>query len=155
MRTFILSGCVMAIIALASVALAQDLVRPDAKMSPEDVVRTQLDALQANDTPTSNAGIRQVWEFAHPINRRMTGPYDNFAVMMKGPFYNALIDHSSHTITLLERTGVAAAFDVDVTSATGLVLRYRWVLERAFGGGLDGAWMTVSVSIAQPNGREI
>ncbi|MBU1210151.1 MAG: DUF4864 domain-containing protein [Alphaproteobacteria bacterium] len=155
MRPSILSVFVMAWVALASVVLAQDLIQPDAKMSPEDVVRTQLDALQANDTPSRNAGIRQVWEFAHPVNRRMTGPYDNFAVMMKGPFYNALINHSSHAIKPLERTGMAAAFDVDVTSATGLVLRYRWVLERAFGGGLDGAWMTVSVSIAQPNGREI
>lgn len=155
MRASILSVCFMACIALASMAVAQELVKPSQALSPQDVVETQLKALQANDVPSRNAGIRQVWEFAHPVNRRMTGPFDNFAMMMKGPFYTALINHISHTIKPLKRTNMAAAFDVDVTSASGLVLRYRWVVERAFVGGLDGAWMTVSVSIAQPNGREI
>jgi len=140
---------------IAPLAHAQDIVRPAPTLSPEDVIRTQLKALQTNDLPERNAGIRQVWEFAHPVNRRMTGPYENFAAMMKGPFYTPLLNHSSHAIKPLKKTANAAAFDVDVTSNSGLVLRYRWVVERAFGGGLDGAWMTVSVSVAQPNGREI
>ena len=152
---FMISIFVFVSVALASLAHAQNIVQPAPSLSPEDVIRTQLKAMQTNDVPERNAGIRQVWEFAHPVNRRMTGPFENFAMMMKGPFYTPLINHSSYSIKPVKKTANAAAFDVDVTSSSGLVLRYRWLVERAFGGGLDGSWMTVSVSVAQPNGREI
>jgi len=147
--------CLFAALGFAATLNAQELVQPAPALSPEDVVRTQLRALQKNDVPAQDSGIRQVWEFAHHVNRRMTGPFDRFAEMLKGPLYQALIDHSLHDVKLLGQTTNAASFDVDVTTASGLVLRYRWDVERAFGGGLDGSWMTVSVSIATSQGREI
>lgn len=144
-------------LAFTAASLANDgkLVYPSPDLSPEDVVRTQLTALQRNDVPGKNAGIRQVWEFAHPVNRRITGPFENFALMLQGPFYSALINHRSHTIKPLEKSVNSASFLVDVTNEDGLVLRYSWLVERAFGGELNGSWMTVSVSIAEVNGREI
>lgn len=139
----------------ASLASETKLVYPSPDLSPEEVVRTQLTALQRNDVPDKDTGIRQVWEFAHPVNRRMTGPFENFALMIQGPFYSALINHRFHSIKALNKTINSANFLVDVTSETGLVLRYSWLVERAFGGELNGSWMTVSVSIAEFNGREI
>ena len=64
-------------VAAMSVASAQQ-VGPDPALAPEDVVAIQLAALQNNDNPTANAGIRQTFALAHPDNRRLTGPLARF-----------------------------------------------------------------------------
>ncbi len=140
---------------LAPLVFAAELVQPSPDLAPETVIETQLDALRENSAPSRDSGIRQVWEFAHPDNRRMTGPFERFASMIKGPYFNALVGHASHTVKLVEKNDRAAAYNVEVISTSGRVFRYRWVLQRAFGPGFDGAWMTVSVSIPEPAGRAL
>ena len=140
---------------LASTAHAQTLLKPSPDLAPEDVVRTQLEALRDNDTPSPDHGIRQVWEFAHPANKRMTGPLERFSRMLKGQSYGLLLGHLSHKLKVIDQQAISAAIKVDVVSRTGVAVSYLWVLERAYGAGLDGAWMTVSVSIPAPAGREI
>ena len=54
-------------------SFATELV-PDPALSPAEVIAIQLSALQANDTPGPDAGIAQTFAFAHPDNRRVTGP---------------------------------------------------------------------------------
>lgn len=152
MRAFIAG---LFILSLMPVALAAELIQPSPELAPETVIATQLAALQAEANSPGDRGLRQVWAFAHPDNRRMTGPYERFARMLQGPYFNALIGHASHTITAQARTERAAAYDVDVVATSGRVFRYRWVLRRAAGPGFDGAWMTVSVSIPQPAGRAL
>ena len=53
--------------------------------SPAEVIAIQLHGLQYNDTPQTDAGVNQTWEFAHPRNRAMTGWLSRFATMLKGP----------------------------------------------------------------------
>ncbi len=36
-----------------------------------------------NDNPYKDRGIIQTWEFAHPNNRKMTGPLESFKNMIK------------------------------------------------------------------------
>src|SRR5918994_638631 len=109
----------------ASTALA-DMVTPDPALSPKEVVESQLTALQANDTPETDAGIAQTWAFAHPDNKRMTGPLPRFTQMIKGPLYQMLLDHRSHEVKEVSRTDNQAVFAVTVTSQTGKVVGYRW-----------------------------
>ena len=59
-----------------------DLIKPNADIKPNEVISIQLKALMKNNTPYENAGIIQTWEFAHPQNRKFTGPLSNFIAMM-------------------------------------------------------------------------
>jgi hypothetical protein len=52
---------------------ATDVITPDPSITPDQVVAIQLLALQRNDTPEPDYGIRQTWAFAHPQNRVMQG----------------------------------------------------------------------------------
>jgi Domain of unknown function (DUF4864) len=125
---------------------ATDILVPDPALSPAEVVEIQLTALQANDAPESDAGIAQTWAFAHPDNKRMTGPLPRFTQMIKGPQYRILLNHQSHEVKEVSRTDSQAVFAVTVTAENGEVFGYSWTVEKVAHGENAGAWMTVAVS---------
>jgi hypothetical protein len=129
----------------ASTALA-DMVMPDPALSPKEVVEAQLTALQANCTPETDAGITQTWVFAHPDNKRLTGPLPRFAQMIKGPMYQMLLNHRAHEIQEVSRTADEAVLAVTVTSEIGTVVVYQWRVGTVTDGDHAGAWMTTAVS---------
>ena len=73
-----------------------DLVKPNNGIEPYQVVKIQLRSLKKNDNPTKDSGIKQTWEFAHPDNKKNTGPLDRFKTMIKGKSYKMLLDHLDH-----------------------------------------------------------
>ena len=75
-----------------------DLIKPNSNIEPYQVVEIQLKSLQKNNSPTIDNGIEQTWEFAHPSNRKSTGPLDRFKTMLKGKSYKILLDHLDHEI---------------------------------------------------------
>ena len=144
MRPGILAAALL--LATSASAAVADLVMPDPALSPEVVIEIQLSALQANDIPKPDAGIMQTWAFAHPDNKRMTGPLPRFAQMIKGPLYQMLLNHRSHEIKEVSRSDYVAVFAVIVTSQTGEVVGYRWSVAKVAEGANAGAWMTTAVS---------
>ena len=145
----------VALLVMAAASWAADLLRPDPALSPEEVVAIQLDALQTNDMPETDVGIAQTWAFAHPDNKRVTGPLPRFAQMIKGPLYQILLGHRSHEIKEVMATDTQVVFAVTVTSQTGKVVGYRWTVAKVAGGEHAGAWMTTSVSPPLPIGEAI
>ena len=61
---------------------ADNLVKPDPLIGPAEVVAIQMTSLKHNDLDEPDFGIRQTWAFAHPQNRRLTGPLPRFAMML-------------------------------------------------------------------------
>lgn len=153
MRLGILAAALL--VALSASAAVADMVMPDPALSPEEVVKTQLAALQANDTPRTDAGIMQTWAFAHPDNKRMTGPLPRFAQMIRGPMYQMLLNHRAHEIKEVSRSDNETVFAVIVTSQTGEVVGYRWSVAKVADGENAGAWMTIAVSQPIPIGEAI
>ena len=139
----------------ATLAHAAEPLGPDPALLPEAVVRIQLEALQRNDTPTPDAGIRQVWMLAHPNNRRITGPLPRFARMIKGASFRPLIGHAAHNIETLATTEAQVTFKVTVETSDGDVLEYLWAVGRVDSGPAEGAWLTTSVSPPRQAGRAI
>ena len=139
----------------ATLAHAAEPLGPDPALPPEEVVRIQLEALQSNDIPTPDAGIRQVWMLAHPNNKRITGPLPRFARMIKGASFRPLIGHAAHDIEPLTTTEAQVAFKVTIETSDGDVLEYLWAVGRVDSGPADGAWLTTSVSPPRQAGRAI
>ena len=55
-----------------------DIIKPSINIKPGKVIKIQLQGLMKNDIPEIDRGIEQTWEFAHPNNRRFTGPLSRF-----------------------------------------------------------------------------
>ena len=127
-------------------ATAQELLKPDPSIRPERVIEIQLQALQQNDKPLPDFGIAQTWTFAHPSNKRMTGPLERFAAMIKGPNYQMMINHREHTIKSVVLTENYALFDVSITTESKLRASFKWEVSKVKFGTYQGSWMTTAVS---------
>ncbi|MBK1668130.1 hypothetical protein CKO28_08785 [Rhodovibrio sodomensis] len=153
LRTILAGLTALAALALSTgPAPGQEILQPNPAFSPKKVVSIQLKALQRNDTPDPDAGIRQTWAFAHPDNRQVTGPYPRFQRMIKMPSYEVLLGHSDHVIEKVAQTDGVARFAVTVTAPSGQVYGYRWEVRKIAEGEHAGAWATTAVSPAMDAG---
>ena len=91
-----------------------DLIKPNNNIKPYEVVKIQLESLKNNNSPSKDYGIEQTWEFAHPNNKKNTGPLDRFKIMLKGKAYKILLDHLDHEIIQKNLANSVVLFEVRV-----------------------------------------
>jgi len=124
-----------------------DLTKPNISLKPFDVVSIQLNSLQRNNIPYKDAGIEQVWRFAHPNNKRITGPLEKFKKMIYSESYQMLIEHENSEITILEEDINRSVYKVYILSSDKKKYSYIWQVEKVkTEGDLKNCWMTTSVS---------
>ena len=75
-----------------------ELLNPNSTISPKEVIKIQLNGLQQNDLEYKDSGIEQTWKFAHPNNKKYTGPLEKFKMMLKGESYSMLLNHIDNQI---------------------------------------------------------
>ena len=136
--------------------LKADLLIPNNSILPIEVVKIQLVALMNNDKKFEDSGIEQTWNFAHPNNKKNTGPLTNFKMMIKGNSYQMLINHISHTVTELGSSDNWAQFEVVILDKEKIYHKFNWQVEKfTLEGPLQGCWLTTVVSNPIPLGSSI
>ena len=100
-----------------------------------------------NDKHFKDSGIEQTWNFAHPDNKKNTGPLSKFKIMIKGNAYNMLLDHLSHTITEVGSADKWAQFEVIILDREKIYHKFNWRVEKYTADGLlKDCWLTTMVS---------
>jgi hypothetical protein len=145
MKQFLLAAALFAATAAPVVADQLPQTKPDPSLSPQDVVSIQIEALRNNDTPYENRGIEVTFNFASPANKRMTGPIERFATMVRNPIYAPMINHQTARYGKLMIEGDIASIDVILISEDGAYVGYRFTLSRQHGNQYEGSWMTDAV----------
>ena len=124
-----------------------DLIKPNSEIGPNQVVKIQLNGLMKNDEPNLNNGIKQTWEFAHPSNKKYTGPLSKFITLLKGQNYKMLINHLDNEIIEIFKTSNKYGFEVTILSNDKNYYKLQWVVEKYYEEGpLKDCWLTISVS---------
>ena len=133
-----------------------DLLKPNKDILPSEVVKIQLIGLQNNDSDFKDGGIEQTWNFAHPNNKKVTGPLSNFKMMIKSDSYGMMINHLSHTITELGSSDKWAQFEVIILDKDKIYHKFNWQVEKyTLDGILKDCWLTTMVSSPIPLGSSI
>ena len=133
-----------------------EILKPNNKIKPLEVVKIQLTGLQQNDLDFKDSGIEQTWNFAHPNNKKVTGPLENFKRMIKGDSYQMMINHLSHTITQLGSADKWAQFEVVILDVNKIYHKFNWQVEKyTMDGPLKNCWLTTMVSNPIPLGSSI
>ena len=136
--------------------LKADLLTPKVSILPTEVVKIQLIGLMNNDKDYKDSGIEQTWKFAHPNNKRVTGPLSNFKMMIKSASYGMMINHLSHTITELGSSDKWAQFEVIILDKDKIYHKFNWQVEKyTLEGSLKDCWLTTMVSSPIPLGSSI
>ena len=128
-------------------------IKPSKNLDPYDVVKIQLEALK--DNGENDEGIRQTWFFAHPDNKKVTGPYERFRVMINGQQYKYLINHSSHKIKLITNSPNTFIYRIEILSKNKKLFIYEWHVQKGTNKNCKDCWFTSAVSLPTDQGNTI
>ena len=124
-----------------------DLIKPNNGIEPIQVVKIQLRGLKNNDQLYKDGGIEQTWEFAHPKNRKFTGPLTKFKSMIKGDDFSMLLNHKEHKVKEVFLSEDVATFEVIVLNSEKEYFKFKWQVEKfKKEGTLKNCWLTTAVS---------
>ena len=142
----ILSKAIFLLFVFTNISSA-NLIKPNSNLGPFEVLMIQLNSLKNNNKPYKDAGIEQTWEFAHPSNKKITGPLDKFKKMIYSESYKILISHENTEIKILKETKDISIFKVIVLTKNKEKYYYIWQVEKILlEGNYKNCWMTTSVS---------
>ena len=138
---------VFVIIISLTVVSKAELLNPNSNIAPSEVVKIQLTGLQKNDLNFKDSGIEQTWKFAHPNNKKVTGPLEKFKKMIYSENYKMLIEHESSEVTILSENSNTSVYKVFILSSDKKKYSYIWHIEKVQQqSDLLGCWMTTIVS---------
>ena len=141
---------------ISATILKAEILAPRSDIKPSEVVKIQLMGLQKNDQYFQDSGIEQTWNFAHPNNKKVTGPLPNFKRMIKGDAYQMMINHISHSITQLGSGDKWMQFEVIILDKDKIYHKFNWQVEKYIEEGkLKDCWLTTMVSNPIPLGSSI
>ena len=130
-----------------------ELAEPNKTLNPYDVVKIQLEALKNNNKDDN--GIKQTWLFAHPDNKKITGPYERFRIMIYGQQYKFLLNHSSHKIKLIADSPNKFIYRIEILSDKKQLFFYEWQVQKGSEEKCKNCWFTSAVSIPVDQGNTI
>ncbi len=140
---------------LISISQAE-ILKPRSDIKPAEVIGIQLAGLQKNDLNFKDSGIEQTWNFAHPNNKKVTGPLEKFKKMIKSASYQMMINHLSHTITKIKSGDNWVQFEVIILDKEKIYHKFNWQVEKyLIDGPLKDCWLTTMVSSPIPLGSSI
>ena len=102
-----------------------------------------------------NNGIKQTWLFAHPDNKKFTGPYKRFEGMLLGQQYKILLNHSSHKISLISNSPNTFIYGVEVLDNDKKLFFYEWHVQKGSDKDCSDCWFTSAVSQPFDQGNTI
>ncbi len=141
------------IIFLFSVQAKAELIKPNKNLNPYDVIKIQLEALKNNDP--QDKGIKQTWLFAHPDNKKATGPFARFRIMIYGQQYKHLVNHSSHKIKLITNSPNTYVYRIEILSKNKELFIYEWHVQKGSDDNCKKCWFTSAVSQPFDQGNTI
>lgn len=118
--------------------------QPHPDLSPVEVVRIQVEALQNNDDEDS--GIEITFRFASPDNKRVTGPLTRFIQLVKNPTYRPMLNHKLAEYGPMRIEGDTASQRVTIIDPNGNATVYLFTLSKQTEPPCAGCWMTDSVT---------
>ncbi len=130
-----------------------EIIKPAENLSAYDVIKIQLNALKNNDDKDN--GIKQTWIFAHPDNKKMTGPYPRFRIMLYDVHYRILLNHFSHKIDLITNTENKFVYGVKVLTDEKKQFFYEWHVSKGNEENCTNCWFTTAVSMPLDQGNSI
>ena len=156
LKKLLITFQVLVILSLLLSSSNAETLKPNSDIKPSEVVKIQLSGLQKNDLNFKDSGIEQTWNFAHPNNKKVTGPLPNFKRMIKGDSYQMMLNHLSHTITELGSSDKWAQFEVIILDENKIYHKFNWQVEKYTEDGLlKDCWLTTMVSNPIPLGSSI
>jgi len=130
---------------MSSYPLEPYLLKPIPEISPDQVVKHQVNSLKNNSKKGDDLGVAAVFMFASPSNKMFTGPLARFIRMVKNPLYAPLLNHQTAYFDPIIITENQAEQRVTVIDENNNSNVYIFCLSKQTYGPYRNCWMTDSV----------
>ena len=125
-----------------------EMIKPAENLSAYDVIKIQLEALKNNDD--NDTGIKQTWLFAHPENKKYTGPLGRFVSMIRSNPYDVLLGSLFFETKLISKNQTEAKVEVFLDGKNKNRYQILWILSKSnISEECTNCWMTIGVSQPQ------
>tara|TARA_B100001057_G_C22722347_1_gene900228 strand:- start:713 stop:1195 length:483 start_codon:yes stop_codon:yes gene_type:complete len=123
---------------------SKNLILPNTKLTAFQVLVLQLQSLKNNSKLGDDRGIEQVFIFAHPENKKITGPIKKFKKMIKSDPYSIFLDHNENEVELAHKDQFHEVYLVKVTK-NNISRTFLWTLIPYIDNSKNSFWFTVNV----------
>tara|TARA_B100000963_G_C22193313_1_gene479805 strand:- start:58 stop:540 length:483 start_codon:yes stop_codon:yes gene_type:complete len=123
---------------------SKNLVLPNIKLTAYQVLILQLQSLKNNTKLGNDRGIEQVFIFAHPENKKITGPIKKFKKMIKSDPYSIFLDHNENKVVLVHNDKFHEVYLVKVTK-NNVSRSFLWTLIPYIDDNKNSFWFTANV----------
>ena len=146
MRLFLITSFIFILI---NINRAISDVLPNDLFSSVEVVELQMSSLQTNSIK-NNSGIYQCWLFAHPENKKYTGPLGRFVSMIRSNPYDVLLGSLFFETKLISKNQTEAKVEVFLDGKNKNRYKILWILSKSnISKKCTNCWMTIGVSQPQ------
>ncbi|TXK31562.1 DUF4864 domain-containing protein [Pontibacter qinzhouensis] len=126
----------------------ESFLRPDKELSPHQVMRIQLRALQQNDR--NDSGVITIFNFSSPVNKMNLGPINHFRLLVREPAYRPMLNFKSYKSGKMVITDNTAYQIVVIAGQDDIETAYLFILAKQKRGPYKGCWMTEGVARMEP-----
>lgn len=121
-----------------------EIPAPNPALTPFEIVKYTLDALQNNDLFRNDAGIEAAYRLISPLHRKALGPLHNFAASLKMEPLRDMIGFERAELDPMRLTYESAEQDVYLVRGQAVV-SFKFYLSRQKEVPFADCWMTDAV----------
>jgi hypothetical protein len=116
-------------------------------VNSEDVLVEILDSYK-NYSKNPEKSIDVIWNFAHPSNKEVTGPKDNFERMLLSDPYSSILDLKEYSITKTIETENNDHYKIKILAKNNSYFEVTWVfqLDECPENPAKNCWLTIAVT---------
>ncbi|MCC9168034.1 DUF4864 domain-containing protein [Pontibacter harenae] len=119
-------------------------IRPTKELSPQQVIRIQLKALQQNDP--ADSGVITIFNFSSPTSKVNMGPINHFRLLVRDPAYRPMLNFKSYKAGQMVISKDIAYQLVVLEDTEGHEAAYMFILAKQKNGPYKDCWMTEGVT---------
>ena len=127
---------------------SQETTTSDLDLQQSENVLTQiLDNYKTYSSDPEEA-LDTIWGFAHPSNKEITGPKENFEKMLLSEPYNAILDLKEFSFTKTVETEDSNHYEIKILAKNNSYFEVIWVFQfdECPDNPKDNCWLTIAVT---------
>jgi|TARA_B110000444_G_scaffold121317_1_gene114118 hypothetical protein len=113
-----------------------------------DVVLTEIleSYKQFSDYPQTS--LDAIWNYAHPDNKKITGPKENFRNMLLSEPYNSILDLKEYSFTKTVETENSEHYEIKILAKNNSYFEVTWVFQfdECPENPQNKCWLTIAVT---------
>jgi len=113
-----------------------------------NAILTEIIESYQNFSNSPRISLDTIWNYAHPDNKKITGPKENFRNMLLSEPYNSILDLKEYSFTKTVETKDTEHYEIKILANNNSYFEVTWVfqLDKCPENPTNDCWLTIAVT---------